>query len=53
MLTAFLLLFMAASVPVTVHNTLQAEQKKIILLNADTIEGGETASDARRNPFAQ
>lgn len=51
MLTAFLLLFMAASVPVTVHNTLQAEQKKIILLNADTIEGGETASDGAPQPF--
>ena len=51
MLTAFLLIFMAASVPVTVHNTLQAEQKKIILLNADTIEGGETASDGAPQPF--
>ena len=40
-LTAFLLLFLAASVALPHHNTLQAEQKKIILRHADTIEGGE------------
>ncbi|KUL31684.1 OstA-like protein [Chlorobium limicola] len=51
LLTAFLLLFMAASIPVPVHNTLKAEQKKIILLNADTIEGGETASNGTPQPF--
>lgn len=45
--TALLLFLTAMSFPV--HNTLQAEKKKIILLNADTIEGGENVSgDARQ-----
>jgi lipopolysaccharide export system protein LptA len=39
--TAFLLLFLATSFTVPIHNTLLAEQKKIILQHADTIEGGE------------
>ncbi len=41
LLTAFLLLFQAASATVPIHNTLLAEQKKIILNHADTIEGSE------------
>jgi len=39
--TALPLLFLAASVTVPIHNTLLAEQKKIILNHADTIEGSE------------
>lgn len=39
-LTAFLLLVLAASVALPRHNTLRAEQKKIILRHADLIEGG-------------
>lgn len=39
--TAFLLLFLVASATVPIHNTLLAEQKKIILNHADTIEGSE------------
>ncbi len=39
--TALLLLFLAVSVTVPIHNTLLAEQKKIILNHADTIEGSE------------
>ena len=39
--TAFLLLFLAASATVPIHNTLLAEQKKIILQHADIIEGGQ------------
>ena len=39
--TAFLLLFLAASATVPIYNTLLAEQKKIILNHADTIEGSE------------
>ncbi len=39
--TAFLLLFLAASATVPIHNTLLAEQKKIILNHADTIEGSQ------------
>lgn len=38
------LLMIPAPGPDLVHNTLHAENKKIILLNADTVEGGETVS---------
>ncbi|MCF8215541.1 MAG: hypothetical protein K9I59_01690 [Chlorobium sp.] len=44
LLTTWILLLATALAPVSVHNTLRAEKKKIILLNADTIEGVETAS---------
>ena len=47
--TAFLLLFLAASVTVPIHNTLQAEQKKIILQHADTIEGSESEGGRYRS----
>lgn len=33
------------------HNTLLAEKKKIILLNADTIEGGRTAAGGTSEPY--
>ncbi len=49
LLTAFLLLFQAASVTVPIHNTLLAEQKKIILQHADTIEGGEGDGEPYRS----
>lgn len=48
-LTAFLLLFLAASVALPHHNTLRAEQKKIILRHADTIEGGEGEAGSYRS----
>ena len=47
--TAFLLLFLAVSVTVPIHNTLQAEQKKIILQHADTIEGSESEGGRYRS----
>ncbi len=40
-LTAAFLLFQTIMFPVLNHNILRAEQKKIILQHADTIEGGE------------
>jgi lipopolysaccharide export system protein LptA len=40
-LTAAFLLFQTIMLPVLDYNTLRAEQKKIILQHADTIEGGE------------
>ena len=40
-LTAAFLLFQTIMLPVLSYNTLRAEQKKIILQHADTIEGGE------------
>ena len=49
LLTAFLLLFLAASAALPFHNTLQAEQKKIILRHADTIEGGEGEGGSYRS----
>ncbi|MBM3163793.1 MAG: hypothetical protein FJZ79_10955 [Chlorobi bacterium] len=50
-LLAAMLLILAASVPVPLHNTLRADKKKIILLNADTIEGGQTLSGGAPQPY--
>lgn len=48
-LTAFLLLVLAASVALPHHNTLRAEQKKIILRHADLIEGGGDEAGSYRS----
>lgn len=48
---ALLLFLIATSVPVPIHNTLHAEKKKIILLNADAIEGDETVSGGAPQPY--
>jgi lipopolysaccharide export system protein LptA len=45
------LLMIPAPGPDLVHNTLHAENKKIILLNADTVEGGETVSGDKQRPY--
>jgi lipopolysaccharide export system protein LptA len=48
-LTAAFLLFQMLLLPVLSYNTLQAEQKKIILQNADVIEGGESETGSYRS----
>jgi lipopolysaccharide export system protein LptA len=48
LITTFLL-FQALMLPVLSYNTLQAEQKKIILQNADVIEGGEGEAGSYRS----
>jgi lipopolysaccharide export system protein LptA len=48
-LTVTVLLFQMLMLPVLRYNTLRAEQKKIILQNADVIEGGEGEAGSYRS----
>ena len=48
-LTAAVLLFQTVMLPVLSYNILRAEQKKIILQHADTIEGGEGETGSYRS----
>ncbi len=48
-LIATVLLFQMLLLPVLNYNTLRAEQKKIILQNADIIEGGESEAGSYRS----